>query len=271
MSGFAIEKDGNLISVYNLSIKRGFLSAISDFIKANAKILDCYNSPKQPLMEIYAKKLNFKTASIMDYNMDYDHHSIGKRFNYPQVAFMVNTNADIETKHFDKDSYDEAVAYQKSFIEVIPEIANQNNEGLSNIAKRLTFENQKKTFEINNDKYLKDVEKWKMADRLDNDTVEYVYDYMNGRNNVGKLPNYDRVIKINAFTYAEDYLGEHIKDLETWSDELYQSVLKESLDKILEGKKPVGANEQPLENIPFKVCAVSKAPSRFLSLICSSS
>lgn len=30
---------------------------------------------------------------------------------------MVNTDAEVTTKHFSKDRYDEAVAYQKSFVE----------------------------------------------------------------------------------------------------------------------------------------------------------
>lgn len=115
LSGFAITKSGDLISVFNLSEKRGFLNSISSFIKSNAKTLDCYNSPLQPLAEIYTHKLGFKTASIMDYNMDFDHDNIAKNHNSPQVAFMVNTTENVETKHFDKNQYDKAVAYQQSF------------------------------------------------------------------------------------------------------------------------------------------------------------
>lgn len=117
LSGFSITKDGDLISVFNLSDKKGWLRAISNEVKANAKTLDCYNSMKQPLSEFYSKKFGFKTASIMDYNMEYDHDNIAKNHNSPQVAFMVNTDADVETKHFTKDQYDEAKAYQMSFAE----------------------------------------------------------------------------------------------------------------------------------------------------------
>ena len=52
----------------------------------------------------------------MDYNLDYDHHNIAKNHNNPKVAFMVNTNAEVATKSFNKNQYDEAKAYQLSFI-----------------------------------------------------------------------------------------------------------------------------------------------------------
>ncbi|MBR2140897.1 MAG: hypothetical protein IJ853_00885 [Rickettsiales bacterium] len=116
LSGFAIEPDGNLVSVFNIAKKRGFLRAISETIKQNVTHLDCYNSEQQPLAEMYRDKLGFKTASIMDYNMEYDHDDIAKNHNMPQVAFMVNTDKDVKTKHFNKDQYDEAVNYQKSII-----------------------------------------------------------------------------------------------------------------------------------------------------------
>lgn len=112
LSGFAITKDGDLISVFNLSEKRGWLRSITQEIKAKAKTLDCYSSPNQPLNEMYSAKFGFKTASIMDYNMEYDHDNIAKNHHMPQVAFMVNTNKPVETKHFTKDQYDEAKDYQ---------------------------------------------------------------------------------------------------------------------------------------------------------------
>lgn len=118
LSGFAITKNGDLISVFNLDkSKKGFLSAISSIVKENAKTLDCYVSPNQNLQEMYTKMFGFKTASIMDYNMDYDHDNIAKNHNNPQVAFMINTNENVETKHFNENQYDEAVNYQKSFFE----------------------------------------------------------------------------------------------------------------------------------------------------------
>jgi hypothetical protein len=105
LSGFSITPDGDLISVYNLSDKRGWLKAISAFVRQNAKTLDCYVSSKQNLMEMYAHTFGFKTASVMDYNMEYDHDEIAKNHGNPDVAFMVNTDRAVETKRFGKDQY----------------------------------------------------------------------------------------------------------------------------------------------------------------------
>lgn len=49
LSGFAITDDGDLISVYNLSEKRGWLRSISNEIKSKVKTLDCFMSPIQNL------------------------------------------------------------------------------------------------------------------------------------------------------------------------------------------------------------------------------
>lgn len=117
LSGFAITKGGDLISVFNVNKgKKGFLDAISGIIKEKVKTLDCYVSPNQNLQEMYEKKFGFKTASIMDHNMEYDHDDIAKNHNNPKVAFMVNTNQDVETKHFNKDQYAEAQEYQMSYV-----------------------------------------------------------------------------------------------------------------------------------------------------------
>ena len=116
LSGFSITPSGDLISVFNASGKGKFLKAISEIVNKNTKTLDCYISPKQPLSDMYSKYFGFKTASIMDYNMEYDHDDIAKNHGMPQVAFMVNTEKEVVTKHFNKDQYDEAVEYQQSFI-----------------------------------------------------------------------------------------------------------------------------------------------------------
>lgn len=116
LSGFAITKDGDLISVFNLNDKRGWLRAISNEITTKAKTLDCYVSPIQNLQQMYESKFGFKTASIMDYNMEYDHDNIAKNHDNPQVAFMVNTSENVETKHFNKDEYDAAKENQLKYI-----------------------------------------------------------------------------------------------------------------------------------------------------------
>ena len=116
LSGFSITPDGDLISVFNASGKPGFLNAIAPIVKEKVKTLDCYNSSNQPLMGIYSKVFGFKTASVMDYNMEYDHDNIAENHGSPQVAFMVNTDAEVETKHFTKDQYDEAKEYRDGFV-----------------------------------------------------------------------------------------------------------------------------------------------------------
>lgn len=113
-AGFAVEPDGNLISVFNLGTTKGFLSAIKDLVReAGATHLDAYASSKQNLEQMYSKTLGFHTASTMDYNMEYDHDNIAKNHGNPQVVFMVDHEV-AEPKHFDKDSYDAAQQYQLS-------------------------------------------------------------------------------------------------------------------------------------------------------------
>ena len=116
LCGFAIEPNGNLVSIFSLSPRtnKGFLYAIRDFIKQEgATHLDTYASKNQPLQEIYEKTLDFHTAATMDYNMEYDHDDIAKNHGNPQVVFMVDHEV-TEPKHFDKDSYDAAKQYQLS-------------------------------------------------------------------------------------------------------------------------------------------------------------
>ena len=110
LPGFAISADGDLVSVFNANskFKNGFLRAISTIVLQRAKTLDCYVSNKQDLEAIYSKVFGFKMASIMDWNPDYDHDDIGQNHGNPKVAFMVNTDADVETRSFGKDDYDAA-------------------------------------------------------------------------------------------------------------------------------------------------------------------
>lgn len=111
-AGFAIEPDGNLVSVFNLGTTKGFLSAIKDLARAEgANHLDAYVSSKENLQRIYEVTLGFHTAATMDYNMEYDHDDIAKNHGNPQVVFMVDHEV-AEPKHFDKDSYDTAQQYQ---------------------------------------------------------------------------------------------------------------------------------------------------------------
>lgn len=116
LAGFAIEPDGNLVSVFSLNPEEngGFLYAVKDMVREEgATHLDAYNSKNQPLEMIYEKTLGFHTAATMDYNMEYDHDDIAKNHGNPQVVFMVDHEV-AEPKYFDKDSYDAAQQYQLS-------------------------------------------------------------------------------------------------------------------------------------------------------------
>lgn len=136
LSGFAVEDNGNLVSVFNLNPKIKFLRTIKDYVtECGATHLDGCNSPKQPLAEIYQHTLGWQVASLMDYNMEFDHEDIAANHDAPQVAFMVNSSQDVETKSFDKDSYDEAEAYQQEQVKAIFEncskVIDENGEPLA--------------------------------------------------------------------------------------------------------------------------------------------
>lgn len=119
-AGFAIEPNGNLVSVFNLGTTKGFLSAAKEVIlESGATHLDAYASSNQNLRLMYEKLLGAKVASSMDYNMEFDHDDIAKNHGNPQVVFMVIGEAakgEVKEKHFDKDSYNDAVSYQLSFL-----------------------------------------------------------------------------------------------------------------------------------------------------------
>ena len=125
-AGFAIEPDGNLVSVFNLGTTKGFLGAVKDvIIESGATHLDAYASSNQNLRLMYEKLLGAKAASTMDYNMEYDHDDIAKKHDEPDVVFMVlgkSAEKEVEEKHFNKDQYDEAVDWQMANVDVaLPE------------------------------------------------------------------------------------------------------------------------------------------------------
>lgn len=114
LCGFAIEPDGNLVSVFSLnpSTKKGFLYAIKDFVKEQgATHLDAYASKNQNLETIYKKTLGYQVASRMDYNMEYDHDDIATNHGTPDLVFMVLSDHPVKERHFNKDQYDEAQQY----------------------------------------------------------------------------------------------------------------------------------------------------------------
>lgn len=111
LSGFAITKDGDLISVFNLNrTKKGFLRAIAPFIRENAKTLDCYVLDKAisgtNLQQLYHDIFGFETKEVVDYDYKYDHDGIGQRYNDPQIAYMYNPNYKGETETNERDPDD---------------------------------------------------------------------------------------------------------------------------------------------------------------------
>ncbi len=205
LQGFAIEPNGNLISVFNADTnKRGFVEAISNYVKEHgATHLDCYGY----LANYYNKVLGFKTASIMDYNMEYDHHNIASNYNNPQVAFMVNTNENVETKHFNKDQYDEAVEYQQSFInkEKIKYSRKLNNSQLSNEEKenlaKKSYNNLKK-FSVNEKRILNN--NYNTTLNSFDEVKQYIKDAINGKDisRYGLLGKISKNLSDKIFEYT---------------------------------------------------------------------
>lgn len=206
LSGFAITKYGDLISVFNCDItKRGWLYAIEPYVKENAKTLDCFQSAVQPLKDMYEKILGFKSASVMDFNIEYRNQEFADKYNSPSVIFMVNTNKNVETKEFDKDSYDKALEYRNSFL----------NEEKETKPKEITPlpENLKKPEEIKNyivrykgisnetmqNKYKKSIE------------VEYknAYDFFKSLNGEELQNHLDLIKEYNALRYEFSFPSEY--------------------------------------------------------------
>ncbi|MBQ0142623.1 MAG: hypothetical protein KBT06_07485, partial [Prevotellaceae bacterium] len=119
LAGFAIDPDGNLISVFSQygRLKPGFLHAIKDFvIEQGATHCDCYDSKLQPLPSIYEKTLGWQVASRMKYNMAFDHDSIAANHDKPDIAFMVWSRRKIEKHEYDENEYEQASLWQKAAI-----------------------------------------------------------------------------------------------------------------------------------------------------------
>lgn len=138
LSGFSITKEGDLISVFNNSDRRGWLKTIAsnEEIMSRIKTLDAYDSNQQSLPAMYKKALGMKVASLMDWNQEYDHDGIGDNHGNPKVAFMVKTDDEVIVRTFGKDDYDEAVAYRDSYLAKTPITETQENAELSLATQR---------------------------------------------------------------------------------------------------------------------------------------
>ena len=101
---------------------------------------------------------DFKTASVMDYNMEYDHDNIAENHGNPKVAFMVNTDADVKTRYFTKEQYDEAKGYRDSFVNKKTDIDSSISIGTrKNSGSQINFD-QKKAIEKLSEKLGRKVE-----------------------------------------------------------------------------------------------------------------
>ena len=124
LSGFYITKDGDLKSVFNDSGKHGFPLDIADIVKKDAYTLDCFQSEQNKLADMYAEAFGFKVASILDFNrkvMEDEHgkeftRDFIKKYGKAPIYFMVKTDQDVKTEHFNKDQWQEAYDYRNSFV-----------------------------------------------------------------------------------------------------------------------------------------------------------
>lgn len=124
LAGISITPEGDLVSVFSLSGKRGFLDTIAPIVKKKCRTLDCFKISKSEygLPELYSDKFGFKTTSILDFNYELMAHDKGKKYanhfveTYGEspVHFMVNTDQEVEIKHFNKDQWEDAYNYQQS-------------------------------------------------------------------------------------------------------------------------------------------------------------
>ena len=129
LSGFAVEQDGNIVSVFSLAEGGGFLKTVLPMIReAGGVKLDCYQFPGPTnLPDLYEKHFGFKRASSMAYDESFEpedpaheRHGFGERHGMPRIVFMVaDPGHAVEEKTFDGD-YDGAVAWQNANLPARP-------------------------------------------------------------------------------------------------------------------------------------------------------
>lgn len=122
LSGFAIESDGNLVSVF--SLPKGFLSTCGKYIVEQGAVkLDCYSSNLQNLPFIYKKTLGFELASRLKFDRTFLEEDKGKEYadwfvktyGEADVLFMAKSDSDnLQQRTF--TDYDEAVKHRDGFL-----------------------------------------------------------------------------------------------------------------------------------------------------------
>lgn len=238
LCGFAIEPDGNLISVFSLnpSNRGGFLYAISDFAKDfGATHLDAFASDKQNLEKIYEKTLGFKTISRMDYNMDYDHDDIAENHGSPDVVFMGDAKNGYAERRFNGEQYDEAVAYQKANLKT----KNNNYTGIPGLITR-TWD------------YAKGLLRKTSASEIDNAIAE-AHNAMNDIRNLIESGEIDPIIDIELIKNHEAMhdLNAQMEKMESIAEE-GEIMLSKRLD-ILKHTHDTGDNSSELNKTIFRV------------------
>ena len=233
LSGFSITPDGDLISVFNNSGKPGMLLRISDLVKENAKTLDCFQNNQQKLADMYEDAFGFKTASIMDFNYDILAEEHGKeyadafveKYGEAPVHFMVKTNQEIETKHFNKDQYDEALEYRNSLIDKQGTIASSFSNAQKEQTKNIAEKKQDEEIILKNNKIVKDSKNIDTEDtgiKIGDKPVKKAKDKNTHKNSIGKdVPNDGVAKQINQNL-------EDIKNGKIGTSKFYENITQRS-------------------------------------------
>lgn len=120
LSGFAIEPDGNLVSVF--SLRRGFLPTCGKYIVEQGAVkLDCYESRLQNLPSIYKKTLGFELASRLKFDRALLEEDRGREYadwfvrTYGEADVLFMAKGDnLQQRTF--ADYDEAIGYRNSLL-----------------------------------------------------------------------------------------------------------------------------------------------------------
>jgi hypothetical protein len=112
--GFALRDGDELVSVFSASGTRRGDALVATSVAAGARRADCFAIPAFEgdqlgmLPALYARH-GFAVVASVDINDRYDHPADAARV---AVLALVPDGADVEVRQFDKDGYDQALAYR---------------------------------------------------------------------------------------------------------------------------------------------------------------
>lgn len=194
----------------------------------------------------------YDSGSDIDYE-DFDYDKVKEIFdNYANDDFISNIQEAIDQIDYSEYPNDEPPAYDnlQELIEYLGELQN-NFEDIeeeyekynsdihnSSLYKNADEETRKKIDEIDKNKFIGNLSTWKLFKKLDKYTVDLAYQYMNARNGIGEYPTFEQWKKSKVVVEAQKYLSEHLTDLDDFSQDLLDKVIKESTQTILENKEP---------------------------------